>query len=295
MRSGLIALNPKAAENASFKNFCAQIHKFQERGALKKVDIVSLIHPNFFPYPSEVYFAQKNTLIHDVEKSLAEGVGKKLSYNEIRVLEPPFSGDDDIVGYLSNLAFEKRDSVVIVGVDSKQKLYKWFVGGLPETAALSAPIPVLLIKIDQDCLTDRNEPQVVLAIDVEKPPSMRALRRFSRLVRPLEATVHVVAVIRKSNMVASLMGLQGADQETETILQNTLKRLESLRLHGQTHVLEEKESVAATISEFSQQYGAWITAVTSPHRDIRHRLMWGSTTQALISESSCPLLVLRAP
>lgn len=294
MRSGLIALNPKAAENASFKNFCAQVHKFQERGALKKVDIVSLIHPNFFPYPAEVYNSQKDTLMRDAEKSLAAGVGKKISYADIKVVEAPFSSDDDIVGLLSNLAYQRRDSVVIVGIDSKQRLYKWFAGGLPETAALSSHVPVLLIKVDQDCLVDRDEPRVILAVDSGAPPTKRALRRFARLVRPLDALIKVVGVTRKSSMVASMMGLNGHQDQMQKILEETLEHLKSLRLKGEVKILEENHSVAETISEYSKSQGAWITAVSSPPRDIRHRLMWGSTTQALVSEMSCPLLVLRS-
>lgn len=294
MTSGLMALNPKAAESASFKNFCTQISTLQKKGLLSKVNVVSLIHPNFFALPSDIYFSQKQALMDEVERSLATGLGKQINYNDLTVMESPYSSYDDMVGFLSQLAYRQRDSVIIVGIDPQQKVYKWLAGGLPETAALSAHIPILLIKVDQTCLIDKEAPRVVLAVDTEAPPSMKALRRFARLVRPLGTQVDIVHVQRKENFMASLIGASTGTKESNSILESTLEKLRVLKLDGETHTIEEQDSVAATLAKFANDRGAWITATSSPTRDIRHRLVWGSTTQNLLEELSCPLLVLRS-
>ncbi|KYG65945.1 hypothetical protein AZI86_02415 [Bdellovibrio bacteriovorus] len=289
-----MALNPKAAESTSFKNFCTQINTLQKKGLLSKVNIVSLIHPNFFAMPSDIYFSQKETLMNEVEKSLATGLGQQIAYSDLTVLESPYSSYDEMVGFLSQLAYRQRDSVIIVGIDPQQKVYKWLAGGLPETAALSAQIPILLVKVDQTCLIDKEEPRVVLAVDTEAPPTKKALRRFARLVRPLGTPVDILHVQRKANFVASLIGASTGPKESEAILASTLEDLRSLNLDGKIHTIEEEDSVAATIAKFANNQGAWITATSSPTRDIRHRLVWGSTTQNLLEELSCPLLVLRS-
>lgn len=294
MRSGLMALNPKAAESASFKNFCTQINTLQKKGLLNKVNVVSLIHPNFFALPSDIYFSQKQALMEEVENSLAMGLGKQINYDDLTVMESPYSSYDDMVGFLSQLAYRQRDSVIIVGIDPQQKVYKWLAGGLPETAALSAHIPILLIKVDQTCLLDKEEPRVVLAVDTDVPPTMKALRRFARLIRPLGTSVDIVHVQRKNNFVASLIGASTGVTENDSILQKTLENLRRLKLDGEIHTIQEEESVATTLAKFANDRGAWITATSSPARDIRHRLVWGSTTQNLLEELSCPLLVLRS-
>lgn len=293
MKTGLIALNPRAAEGKSLQNFCAQLNHFQRHGLFEKYEIVSLINQHFFPLPTEVYNQTKSSLADEVRTSLAEGIGHSFDYGGIDVVEAPFANDEDLVDLLSKLAFKKRNQVLIFGVDTNQKIYKWLLGGVPETAALSAQAPILIVKVDEIDLPQSAEPTVLFAVDTSEPPSKRAYRRFCRIVKPLNAKVLLVTVSRQIGLLNGFFNFHENLEREKQIMVGIEAELRNLGISCQSEILSEDGSVASTISNYAEENKVWMTAVTSPPRDMTHRLFWGSTTQALLAETKSPLLVLR--
>ncbi|MNJ94850.1 Universal stress protein family protein [compost metagenome] len=293
MKSGLVALNPHSGEAPSLNNLCLQIHYFQKHGLLKKLDVVSLVHANFFPYPVSVYQDLKNQILNDVKRSLEKGINNCFDYEKLEVIEALESNNDDLVETLSQLAEQRKVNVLILGLDTSDNGYRWLFGGVSQTAALSAFGPTLIMKVNEAPAILPDEPSVLLAIDTTAPPSQQAVEKLQGVLAPMNSKIYLVHVKRKASFLSSLAKKAQSPKEIEDILLQSEKIFKELGMSCSAEILEEGKSFSHTIADYVDAKGIWVTAVTSPSRDFKHRVLWGSTTQSLLSHLKCPVLVLR--
>ncbi|WP_413576628.1 universal stress protein [Bdellovibrio sp. HCB290] len=294
MNRAVVALNPRAAENGSLKNFCEQISNLHAQGLFDEIFVLSVIHQSYFPYSPDEYDQRREKIFKDVRKSLEHGIDCRIKFADIDVLECHSSGDEEVVRSMASWAFKKRAQILILGVDIKHISSRWSLEGIPVTAALLSPVPLLVVNVRGPVdFTPRSEPKVLLAVDSEAPPTAKALRRFSWVAKPMKAKVHLVHVTRKKTM-PSAKGRKVSDfDRIREVLHDTAVALQRFDIDCVMEVVKEDGSVANTLAEYGKRHGIWVTVVTSPARGLRYRLAWGSTTQSLLGHLGCPLLVLR--
>lgn len=293
MKSGLIALNPHSGESPSLKNLCLQIKDMQERGLLQRIEVVSLIHPNFFPFPPSSYKEMKEQVLSDVRTSLEKGINGCFKYEKLDILEASESNNDDLVTTLSQIALKRRMQILILGLDTSDNGYRWLFGGVSQTAALSSGGPTLILKVHESPTPLSAEPAVLLAVDTLVPPSIKAVKRLHRIFKPLNARLHLLHVKRKTGLLSAFSNDNQKFETIEEILRKSKKDFSDLGFECDYEILEENKSIAHTIAEYARIKQVWMTTVTSPSRGLRHRVLWGSTTQNLLAQNPGPVLVLR--
>ncbi|WP_413560849.1 universal stress protein [Bdellovibrio sp. HCB209] len=294
MKRAVIALNPRASENDSLKNFCEQIKILQENGLWDEIFVLSVIHQSYFPYSPDDYDHRRERILQEVRQSLYRGISDKIDFHDVDVLECHSSGDEEVVRLMASWVIKKRSQVLVLGVDIKHISSRWSLEGIPVTAAFLSPVPLLVVNVREpfDFVAEK-EPKVLLAVDATAPPSAKALRRLTRLAKPLKAKVHLVNVTRRKTMPV-LTGTKTSEfDRVREVLHDTSVILQNFGVESIMEVVKENESVANTIAEYVKKNNIWVAAVTSPVRSIKHRLAFGSTTQAMLGHLGCPLLVLR--
>ncbi|WP_373999562.1 universal stress protein [Bdellovibrio bacteriovorus] len=294
MRRGMLALNPMAGESGSIETLCEQVRHLQKDGFLNELCVVSVVHKSYFPFSSETYKERHDEIVKDIEHSLAAGLKERLEYQDIQILEAPTSTDDDVVRTISEWVFKKRTNFLILGVHGHQNLAHGSLGGIPSTASFLSPVPLLVINVAEPVHEEFNSaPAVLLAVDASEPPSLRALRRFAKIIEPLKARVQLVHILRKRKLIGQRLRPVANFDKARRVLLETAQQLQNFGVECNMEILKEQRSVAYTLATYAERNKIWITAVTSPVRDIKHRLLWGSTTHSLLGHLKCPLLVLR--
>ncbi|KHD90057.1 MAG: hypothetical protein OM95_00620 [Bdellovibrio sp. ArHS] len=290
----MIALNPMAGESPSMESFCEQLRHLKNEGLLDELCVVSVVHKSYFPFSSEVYRERQGEIIKDIKQSLASGLHERIPYREIQVLEAPTSTDEDVVRTIGKWIFKKRTNFLILGVDSNQSLAHGAVGGVPSTASFLSPVPLLAINVGVSPEEEFNgPPTVLLTVDASEPPSLRALRRFAKIVAPLQPRIQLLHVLRKRKLLGPRLRPVANFDKARRVLIETSQQLQNFGIECTMDIVKEQRSVAHTIVNYAEKNNIWIAAVTSPVRDIKHRLLWGSTTHSLLGHLKCPLLVLR--
>ncbi|WP_413586066.1 universal stress protein [Bdellovibrio sp. HCB274] len=294
MNRAVVALNPRAAENGSLKNFCEQISNLHAHGLFDEIFVLSVIHQSYFPYSPEEYDQRREEIFKEVQKSLEAGIDCRIKFASIDVLECHSSGDEEVVRLMASWAYKKRAQILILGVDIKHISSRWSLEGIPVTAALLSPLPLLVVNVRGpfDSITG-SEPKVLLAVDHQAPPTAKALRRVSRVAKPMKAKVYLLHITRKKTIPSAKGQKVFEFDQIREVLHDTAVALQRFGIECVMDVVRENESVAHTLAEYGKKHGIWVTVVTSPARGLRYRLVWGSTTQSLLGHLGCPLLVLR--
>lgn len=291
----MLALNPMAGESASTETLCAQLRHFESRGLVDEVYVVSVVHKSYFPFSSEIYKERHDEIVNDIQESLASGLKGRLEYQGIQILEAPTSTDDDVVHTISEWIFRKRMNILILGVNGHQNLEHGSLGGIPSTAAFLSPVPLLVINVAENRYKIESTPAILLAVDVEQPPSLKVLRRFAKIIAPLQAHVHLVHILRKRKLFGPRVRHVANFDKARRVLLDTAHQLQNLGMECSMEIIKEHRSVAHTLANYAERHKIWITAVTSPIRDLKYRLLWGSTTHNLLGHLKCALIVLRRP
>lgn len=294
MQSALIAFNPYSGQSSTIQNLCAQVAYFQEKKALQSVDIVTLIHPNFFPISQAEYTASLDKLKENVKESLEKAINNCFKYNSIEVLEAPSSNNDELVLVLSQLARERSADVLTLGLNIVEKGYRWDYGGISQTATLSSTGPTLLLNVRHE-ISDAapSLPTTLIALDTSAAPSLKAVEEIERLLLPWCSSVRLIHVQRKPHLLAKLVNSRQAKEDIDKVMHETQTIFKSKGFKCESQIIREKNSIAETISDCSKENDISMTLITSPLRDFTYRMLWGSTAQNLLLYHKKPLLVLR--
>jgi nucleotide-binding universal stress UspA family protein len=292
MKSALIAIDPLLLEGRSFAHFCKMVRTFQEAGCFAKTTVASVIHSGLYLMPYQYYHDIKGNLAKDAKFRVTEACRGKFDFQKVRILNTESSSNEEIVSLLSKHAESVGANLLVVGNHDRKGLPYWLLGSLSETASLAASLPVLVIKSTiQSSLS--NQRNIVVGIDVSAPPSAGELAWLERVGKFSESKLHLIYVLPKIRPVVERLQHRQTKVAAENTLNIICKTLGARGVEADYSVLQERQSIAHTITKFADRKCAWITITTTAKRSRVRKLLLGSNARHVLTLSKRPFLSLR--
>lgn len=295
MKSALVALDPVASRGTPFHRFCDALAFFQNNGFFSRTSVASVMHPSLYAMPYSFYKDMKGKLAKDVKAGLERECDGRFAFGSIRILQSESAMVESHVKRFSQHGQRMGSDILVLGSNNRGGLPHWFLGSFSETAALTAPLPVLVLKLSSQISELPPRASFVVGIDTDAPPSKGAVDWIAGLARETKAAVHLLHVSPRKRPLASAIlrsksknGTSGKD-----VLKNLQSSFASKGVAASASTLEESMSVAHTIVGFAESKKAWLTIVTSPERSRARRLLLGSNARKILNLTKRPFLSLR--
>lgn len=293
MKTELIALDPTVDKNPSSDRFLQVLRLFQAKQVLRPAAVASVVHPSLYAVPSAAYRELKGTFVKEANQRIKRVCQGLFSLGPIHVLASDTSSKERHVEQLTRSARRLGADALLLASNDRTGLPYWFLGSFSETAALTAKIPVFIIKPSLDESDLAREVRFVLAIDASAPPTAAAIRWVADLAKPSNARIDLVYVEAKKRALIDSLQLRKSRDEAESALKKVDSALQSNGVRTQKKILKESKSVAHTISEHSDDVKAWLTITTTPERSEARKLFLGSTARKVLTLTRRPFLSLR--
>lgn len=295
MRSAVLAVTPTLYERPeNLDRLCQQVSALQERGVLGSVSVASVMHPDLYPYPASYYQLVKFGLLHQSRAQLEGFMKKKFKFKKVHMLTSPSSENTTLAEALSEFAKKRRADVLVVNRPAHRGLFSKLFSRVAEVTAFSADLPVLVLNSEFEAELLNSEPRILLGIDPKVAPSEAELAQVISAAKLMGAEVHLAHVRPASRTPSDMYN----GRTPASIVMRKLRSLEyQLRAEGvraRSVMLEEDESVAASIEQYAEDNRICMTAVTSPVRPFLRKILLGSTARKLLRLSRRPVFVARA-
>lgn len=280
----LIAVDPLRPHGKCFDLFCDALHSFQQRGLLTQSTIASAIHSALYPVPKRWYREFVGRYAGEARERVETACQGRFSFESVKVLASDSSRNEDTVSEISIYAQKKGGQVLVVGSNNRTGFPHWILGSFAETAAMTATLPVLVIKPAWKTQAYSRETRLILAVDAAAPPSAKQLRWVAAAARSASARVDLVYVQSEPPL---------NPEKVSKILSSLQKDLRAASVVSEFHIIKETQSSAHALDEFAEKKKALVTIVCSASRSIPHKLLLGSTARRLLALTKRPFLSLR--
>lgn len=292
MASALISIDPSINKTNSFERFCRIINHYQTKGFFTRLSVASAIHPSLFPHPISWYDELKEQFMGEAYEKVKASCEGNFKYSSIKVLSSNSSGAEDLVTVISSYARRRGDEILIMASSDKKGLPYWILGSFSETASLTAPLPVLIIKPYN--ITFSRSVRIVLAVDVSAPPSSQTLVTIAGLAEKANAHVDLVyANTSTTNILKKNLSDPRDNKEARIILKDLQSKLLSLKIKSNIKLLMGVDSVAHAIADYAEETQAWLTITTEVKRTKSRKLLLGSTSRRILKLTKRPFLSMR--
>jgi len=293
MKSALVAIDPTSKLGTGFGRFCSILRLFQARGFFPETSVASLIHAALYAMPLAWYREAKDQLLEEAYDTVTTACRGRFEFDSVRVLSCEAHENEALVARLSQFGRRKRKEVLIVSSNDRSGLPHWILGSFSETAALTASLPILVVKPHLKDSDFSREVRFVVGIDAVTPVSEEELDWIAKAAGETRAHVDLVYVEPRPRPVLGF--LHEPIQKTDAT--RVLKRLQAvLKARGtrsSVTLLEESRSVPHTIVEFAENRKAWMIVAGNAERSTARRLLLGSTARRMLTLTERPFLSLR--
>lgn len=294
MKTALIALDPMIQTHRRFDGFCDTVKWFQEQKLISHCAIASVVQPALYAIPSIAYDGLKGTFQKEGREHLERACKGRFNFDEIRMLISDSAAKENHIAQLERCANRLERDMLVLGSHDRRGLPLWALGSYAETAALTAKLPVLVIKSPSTPVTFAHEPRLLVAVDPASPPSNSALKWIADFAKPGSASVELLYVEPKERLWAGSLREKRNLKDAADTLKKLQQSLGKLKINATIKLLEESsKSVAQTIVDQADHLKAWMTITTAPERSPTQRLLLGSTARRVLSLSKRPFLSLR--
>lgn len=294
MKTELIALDPTVERNPISDRFFQVLHLFQSKQILHPAAVASVVHPSLYAVPSMAYRELKGRFVKEANQRIEQVCRGLFDLGPIHILASDTSAKERHVEQLVRCAKRLGIDALILASNDRVGLPYWFLGSFSEMAALTAKIPVFIIKPSLDESDLAREVRFMLAIDAASPPTANEIRWIAKLAKPSHARVDLVYVEAKKRPVVDSFQLRKKSDEAENILKKIEAALQSNGVRTQKKILQESsQSVAHTICEYADHAKVWLTITTTPERSEARKLFLGSTARKVLTLTKRPFLSLR--
>lgn len=289
----LVAIDPIEPKGQTFENFCEAVKLFQEKGLLSKTTIASAIHSALYPVPISWYSEMKRRYAIEALDRIEAACECRFAFQAAKVLQSNSSWNEDLVAQLTRYGIKTGRNLIVVGSNNRKGLPHWILGSFAETAALTAKLPVLVVKPHWNQSSYSRKVRILLAIDANVPPTIDQIRWISKMAKASSAEVDLAYVLPKRRMVIDAVQPSKGKNEALETLKKIQKSLSTDGTKAQVQILDETKSLAHTLAEFADERKTWLTIATSTKRSLSYKLLLGSTARRFLTLTERPFLSLR--
>lgn len=293
LKNVAIAVEPITQSSSSFEIYSQTIKHFQSHSLLPSVSILSMIHSALYMVHNSWYYENEDRFAAEAKQQITELCSGQFNSKSVHIIKAKVPANEQLVEEMSEYLKKIRANLVVVFSNNRTGLPYWFLGSFAETAALTATIPILIMKPQINNTEFSKKPLIVVAVDAATTYSVKHLKWISEFAYPAQATLELVYV--KPNTAHILSSIRKPEQRS--IANNELKKLqkalEEMGLKVTLSMLPELETVAHTIVEFAEKKKAWTIITIFAQRKLVRRLLLGSTARKVLSLTNRPFLNLR--
>jgi len=293
MKVELIALDPTVEKNSRLDRFLQILRLFQAKQVFSSASVASVVQPSHYAVPASTYRELKGRYVKEASHRISQVCRGIFNLGSIHILASDSSVKERHVDQLARCARRLGKDALILASNDRTGFPYWFLGSFSEIAALTAKIPVFIIKplLHESDLA--REVRFVLAIDVASPPTANAIRWIADFAKPSSARIDLVYVEARKRPLIDSLQLRKSGEEAEKVLKKLEAALKSNGVRTRKIILRESKSVAHTISEYSENVKAWLTITTTPKRSEARKIFLGSTARKALALTKRPFLSLR--
>lgn len=290
----IVAIDPIEPTGRAFEQFCEAVKLFQEKGLLSNTTIASTIHSALYPVPISWYSEMKGRYVDEALDRIEAACAGRFMFQTVKVFESNSSWNETLVAQLSRYGKKLGSNLLVVGSNNRKGLPHWILGSFAETAALTATLPVLVVKPHWKESSYSREVRILVAVDANVPPTVDQIRWISKMAKASSAEVDLVYVRPKRRMFIDDVRPPKEKSDALEALKKIQKSLSTDGIKAQVRILEETKSLAHTLAEFADERKTWLTIATSAKRSMPHKLLLGSTARRFLTLTERPFLSLRS-
>ncbi|MDQ3231889.1 MAG: universal stress protein [Pseudobdellovibrionaceae bacterium] len=234
----------------------------------------------------------KGRLAKDASRELESSLQGAFRFSSIKVLSAMTVDLESLVIFISRFATRTGIDLMVIASNARTGLPLWLLGSFSETAALIAPMPILIIKPHIEVQDFAPVPHLVVGVDTSVPVPAAALRWIAGTAKSMGAELDLIHVKPRKRLMDS-MAPRPKKESPELILQGLQRKF--LKAGVSTHVLikDEVESVAQTLVDCAEQKQAWVILTVVAKRSSVRKLLLGSDARRILSLTRRPFLSLR--
>ncbi len=293
MKSALVGLDPTVKKNPTLDRFLELLCLYKSRGVFARTSIASIVNPSSYAVPSSAYRELKGQYVKEAKHRIKRAIQGSLDLDPIYVLASDSQANETHVQQLTRYARRLNADALVLSSNDRSGVPYWFLGSFSETAALTAGIPVVVIKPSLAAADLSRDVRFVLAVDAAAPPNATAVRWIAELTKSAKGKLDLVYVIPKRRVVIDALQERKNEEEVEKVLAKLKASFQSNGVHAQTKAITESKSVAQAIADYAEDAKAWLTITTAPERSGVRKLLLGSTARKILSLTRRPFLSLR--
>lgn len=294
MKHALIALDPEPKRGKGFARFCAIVRLFEQKGILSPISAASVIHSALYPVPYAWYRKMRAKYARETLDSISLACGSAFKLDSAKVLFSDSHDLETLVSRISRYSRRAKADLLVVASTNRTGLPQWFLGSFSETAALTATLPVLIIKPNLDPSSFSTVVRFVVGVDVSAPPSAKQVRWIADFARKTKVHVDLVYVQPRSRVLLSqIEDVKEDHSRVKSVLENLSQSLRKVGVPSTEVRIPETKTIAHALAEYADARQAWLTILTNPRRSQARRILLGSTARRFLGLSERPFLSLR--
>jgi nucleotide-binding universal stress UspA family protein len=266
------------------EKFCGQVDGMRSQGLFRWARVVSILHPDQYPYPNAWFQSMKFQLRRKAEAEIHRLLSGRLLYQHLSVLISGGSNTEEMVEIVSRTARKKRADLLVLSWDGRESLWSRLFGGFAQSAISYASVPVLVIRPGIDAPARGRE--ILAAVDAERLPSAAELRTLMRVARQMSLPLKMLYV-----RPAEPRGRHVVDASLK--LRRLCRYFSTKGIEADWEIVAEEKSVEHSINSYAAMSGADLLVAFYRGRGWFGHLSRGSTVYRLLSQSCRPVLVVR--
>lgn len=293
MKSALVAVGPTSQKGHCFERFCELVRFFQAKGFFSETSVASIIHASLYAVPFSWYREMSGEFAEEAQESVEAACQGRFAFDSVKILESETHANESLVTQISRFGRRTGKDLLIVLSNERTGLPHWILGSFSETAALTASLPVLVMKPHTRELDLSKSARFVVAVDVAAPLSSKDLRWITKAAKLADSHVDLVYVEPRPRPVIESLQKRREKGEASLVLKKMQRILRSEGVETSAEILTEGKTIAHTIAEFAEKRKAWMTITVGAKRSLARKLLLGSTARRLLSLTERPFLSLR--
>lgn len=293
MKSALIGLDATSSKNPSIDQFLETIGLFQKKGFFLQATIASVIHAGLYALPHSWYNKMRKSLSKEALATVGKLASTSFQYQAAKILYVESAIKEDLVACLCRYGKRKAIDVLILASSDRVGVPYWILGSVSETAALTAAMPVMIIKPRPKNLEFSREVRFVVGVDAANPFSSDALLWIANAAHTANVRIDLVYVEPKKRWVIDAVKGKKNQGEASEVLGKMQSFLLSHGVKCAVTLLKESQSIAHTFVEFADQRKAWLTLTVAVKRSKARKIIFGSSARRILLLTKRPFLSLR--
>lgn len=289
----IVAVDPISLKGAAFQHFCRAVQFFQSHGLFPEISLAAISHSALYMVPNSYYYENRRRFSAEAKEEIEDRCRRQFEISSIHVINSNSARNEDHVRQMSRYSKRKNGDMLIVSSNNRVGLPYWFLGSFSETAALTASVPILILKPQTSVDEFHKDPLFVLCIDVSAPPSKKAINWIAKKLNVSGSEFHLLYVAPKERSFFKKLRPRLETVEAKKVLSEIHSSLKSLGAKSEQVILDEKDSIAHTVADYADRCEAWLTIVTAPDSPMKRRLLLGSTSRQILRLTKRPFLSLR--